>query len=1199
MKPLTIHLLGNPEVTLDRQLLSFPTRKVLALLIYLVVEGGRISREKLMALLWPESAPEKAAGTLRGSLSRLRKALQPAGAYLLSEGGTLAFNFERPHDLDLNWLAAAARPETAPGALTPVLDLDRGEFLEGFSLPDAPAFDTWAAIQREACQRQLETVYDRLSQHLLATHDSAAALKMAARWVARAPLSEQAYRRLMAAQALSGQRPAALHTYQQLQTTLDQEMGLEPSRETVVLADNIGRGRVGEERLAPSSMVGTAPVHKRYPLALPLVGRSAEHSRLAAAFQQTAQDGAQVVAIIGAAGVGKTRLVSAFQEWAMLEMPQVEIWHGRAFETGGRLAYQPVVEALRLRLEQVNAPEDLLDDVWLAELSQLMPELRTRYPDLPPPMTGDAHFVRARLFEAAANLASALVAQQPAIFVLDDMQWADADTLDLVHYLARRWAEMKSPILLIVAVRQEAYAADSALREWLTRLERDAPLTRLLLDSLSGEAVQQLVTRLAGEAADEKASSAFAAWLWAETRGLPFFIEALLGMLLEQGILHTRDEVRPGYDFAAALEGVRSAARVPMPPGVREVIRARLEQHSKEAGALLLAAAVLGQACTFERLYQVADLAERQALEAVEALLDGRLLIEQPADRRPYTLAHDYIREVVYSESHEVRRRVYHRRALLALEAAAEPPAECAFHAVAAQLDEPAFRFSVAAGSEAYASYALQDALSHFETAREASQRMQARNEIVDEDLLDRLYRQRGQALEINQDDEAAQANYEEMRAEALRRQSKTLELSALILQSNLHGHYTGVFNPLKSKELAQAGLVLARELGDKPAEARALWGLMVAELYSAGDSQQVVAYGQEALALARELGLKELIGLIQNNLCWPIGAQKHLEQSRQALNEAQAIWRELGNLPRLAEASRFMLIIHSMAGDHKSMLVDASKLAKLGASIGSRLDEIEALLWLASVHIRQGRLGQALENTEQYGAYAESLGHPNEMHGHQWARIKLYRAAGALEEAERWADELYSQRETAPPNFITHYFVEIARTKIARGKLAEGRVLLDELLANLPLDAVWSYDIIDLALCYGELSLALSQPENLFSGLEERFQPYREAGFSLLLADEHLLRAQAALALGQYDAARAALWKARQEAEAQDERAILWQILAAQSELERVKGDEAASTRLCDQALAVIEDIAEHAGELRSDFMNQPAVVELLSYKD
>ena len=452
---------------------------------------------------------------------------------------------------------------------------------------------------------------------------------------------------------------------------------------------------------------------------------------------------------------------------------------------------------MRPQLEQVNAPEDLLDDVWLTELSQLMPELRARYPDLPPPMTGDPQFVRARLFEALALLSSALAARGPAIFVLDDLQWADADTLDLVHYLARRWTETGTPIMLLLTVRQEAYAADAALREWLTILERDTFLTRLLLDNLGGAAVGQLVSTLAGEGAAEKATSAFAAWLWAETQGLPFFIKALLPMLVEQELLTASDETRSSYNFAAALAHVRSVARVPLPPGVREVIRARLAQHSKGANSLLLAAAVLGRACTFERLCQVADLAETEALEALEVLLDGRLLTERSADRRPYMMAHDHIREVVYTESREARRRVFHRRALLALEAAGAPAAECAFHALASLLDEPAFRYSVAAGDDAFVSYAVQDALTHFETAREVVRRMQARGEIVDTDLLDRLYKQRGLALELFQDDEAAQANYEEMRAEAIQRQNPAMELAGLIAQCNLHGRYSGVFKPL------------------------------------------------------------------------------------------------------------------------------------------------------------------------------------------------------------------------------------------------------------------------------------------------------------------------------------------------------------------------------------------------------------------
>jgi len=609
----------------------------------------------------------------------------------------------------------------------------------------------------------------------------------------------------------------------------------------------------------------------------------------------------------------------------------------------------------------------------------------------------------------------------------------------------------------------------------------------------------------------------------------------------------------------------------------------------------LLAAAVLGRACTFERICQIADLQVTDALDSLEALLGGRLLIEHPSERRPYNLAHDYIREVVYTESNEARRRVYHRRALLALEADGEPAAECAYHALAALLDEPAFRYSVAAGGEAFASYAMQEALSHFNTAREVARRMGERGEKVDPELLAGLYKGRGKILRLNQDDDAAAANYEEMRAEGEIYQSKALELSALIFQSNLHSHLTKVYNPQKARESGRAALVLAQELGDRAAQAHALWALQNAELYNAGDTRQIVAYGQEALVLARELGLKELIAHALKNLCWPFGAQKQLKQARDELAEAQSIWRELGNLQKVAEASRLMLNFHHQAGDHRSILIDAPKLSELGASIGSRLDEVEGLAWLVITYIRQGRFSKALNYLDQYGAYAESLGYPHEKHGHQWGRIKYYLAVGALDEAGRWANDLFAERKTIPPNFIAAYFTEVVRVKIALGKLDEGRAILDELLENLPWDAPFSYVIIDIALAYAEINLAQGQPENIFEGLEERLQPYRESGFGYLLADELWLRGRAALALGQYDAARESLLKAKDAAEAQDERAILWKILVTMSEVEKESDNTDSAEQLQEQARAVVDDIAAHAGEMRNTFLSRPAVAQLL----
>jgi predicted ATPase/DNA-binding SARP family transcriptional activator len=1203
MVGLTVRLMGNPEITVGQRPLSFRTRKELAILIYLLVEGGMHSRESLMTLLWPDSPAKNATVTLRGALSRLRNSLGPAGQFILSQAGKVGFDFEGSFDLDLDWLAAGILPQTPPNELSAILNLDRGEFLDGFSLPDAPEFDTWAAIQREAIQRQVERVYDRLTQHQLANRESNSAVETATRWVRRAPLSEPAYRRLMAAQALSGDRSGALRTYAQCQAMLQEEFGIQPARETEVLVENIGHDRLpkgpGEKMAAPGPPLGMPPIPARRGLLLPFEGRVEEHSQLAAAFRQASQGSPRVVALIGTAGVGKTRLLSAFQEWVVLDSPSVEIWDGRAFEMGGHLPYQPVIEALRLRLEQENAPEDLLEDVWLAELSQLMPELRARYPDLPPPMTGDASFVSARLFSAVAALGGAFTARNPAVFILEDMQWADADTRDLVHFLARRWAESKTPILLLLTVRQENFAADTPLREWLAQMGRDVPLTRLLLDPLNGENVRQLVNRLAGLGADEEVTNEFGAWLWAETGGLPFFIEALLQMLAAKGILAGREtEGRLGYDFAAALAQVKSAGQIQVPPGVREAILSRLDRLSEKEADILLAASVLGRECSFEALCQVADISESGALEAVEALLNGNLLAESRAIRRPYTPAHDYIREVVYSASHEVRRRIFHRRALNALEAEGAPAAECAYHAAASLLDEPAFRYSLAAGDEALHSNAFIESLAYYDRARDIAQKMGIKTAKVASHSLLRLYQNRGRALELTNQYEAAQANYQELANLAEEREDPAMRLAAIIALCIIYATYNPVFDPNKALELCQVALELAAKVNDREAEARALWCLMLVEFHTGGDNQKVLAYGEKALVMARELGLKELEGYVLGNLAWAYSLRVQLNEARQANEEALEIWQALGNLPMAADAISIKMGNLWLAGEYEDLLATGREALRLSQEIGNALHHYMALLFMGDVHRLQGRLGQALIHFDKAAAVSKESGDDRLLWGHHLYRLPVYLSGGALEKAEQLAGLLYANREKAKLIFQNYLLATIARTKIALGKLREGEAVLKQVFPTPDREVPFSFSIVPAIVADGQLQLALGNPEDALGRTGDVIQQLNQAGGRFYLAELLWLQGKAYLALEKCEQAMAALKEAKAVAEDTGERPILWQILAMLSELERMNGDELEAEKLRWQSQEIVSYIAENAGSntLRDSFLAQPGVARVLS---
>jgi len=210
---LQILALGPPEVYLGGNLVTFPTRKTLALLLYLAIEGGQQPRDHLASMFWPESSAELGYASLRNTLSRLQITLRDAGAppeppILATTSTTIGINPEMVADLDLRKVAQAftlAKTERSNRSLSPksnsrpILEeataLLRGEFLAGFSLGDAPIFDDWATMQREDWQRRLGLVLDRLSEIQFTQGEFSTAVETASDGYALDPIVRGAYRR--------------------------------------------------------------------------------------------------------------------------------------------------------------------------------------------------------------------------------------------------------------------------------------------------------------------------------------------------------------------------------------------------------------------------------------------------------------------------------------------------------------------------------------------------------------------------------------------------------------------------------------------------------------------------------------------------------------------------------------------------------------------------------------------------------------------------------------------------------------------------------------------------------------------------------------------------------------------------------------------------------------------------------------------
>jgi DNA-binding SARP family transcriptional activator len=796
--------LGPPDVRLGARRLAFPTRKTLALLIYLAVERGEQPREHLAALLWPESSPSRSHASLRNTLGHLQAALRPTGrkartAYLSVTHQALALNSDAGVEIDLHTVerayqaARAARagrssPEAAEG-LAGLPDLQaaaasqRGDFLAGFSLGDAPGFDDWADLQREVWRRRLGLILDRLSEIQFARGEFAATAETAARWIGLDALNETAYRRKMRAHFAAGERGQALETYEACRAALAAELGVEPEPDTAALAARI-RAPHAPHALARPAAAGPSQAPPAEALNTPVTflenqfaGRHAERRALMACYALAAAGQPQVVVVRGEAGIGKTRLAHEFLARAAAQ--GAEVLEGRTFESSRGLPYQPLLEAIRPRLERDDALPGPPDAAWWAPLRQLFPQLRAREPERPPGRAQAAASAgQTRLVEALVHLTLALADPAPLVLFVDDLQWADSATLELLQVAMRRWRERAARITLVVSLRSEALrpmaqpalAGPVSLSEWLVQVERELEPLQLELGPLGeGDTLEMVLAILSPPAAD------FAHWLFHETRGQPFYLMETLKDLLERGALHPRRRAAGEWAFEVDSEhDLGQAVRVPST--VRAVIRSRLDRLSPNAFTLLAAASVLDRQATFERLCALANLAPDPALPALDELVSGRLVLEEAPPGAglgaglgaslgaagAYAFANDMVRDVAYTEAGDARRRLFHRRALKVLAADRDAAALLAHHALAAGLPEAAFEHSLAAGQAALRLAAASEATAHFETARRLAREAGLAGPAFESQLRD-LYGGLGRAYELGGEHEQARAVYAEL----------------------------------------------------------------------------------------------------------------------------------------------------------------------------------------------------------------------------------------------------------------------------------------------------------------------------------------------------------------------------------------------------------------------------------------------------
>ena len=676
------------------------TRKAVALLAYLGVTGRPASRESLAALLWPEADGVDARGALRRTLSVLNSALDGIG--LTIDRTSVALRSGEV-DIDVNAMREALGRVRAHGHdpglacdacdawLVDALALDRGPFMDGFSLRDSEPFDEWQTAEGEGCRRDLAAALERLARSQLAARRWDRAVAAGRRWLELDLLHEPAHRLLMSAYAAAGEDAAAIRQYRDCVRVLEAELGVAPLGETTDLYEAIRTGAFRGPAAETATVVEADEPTFREPKPTegPLVGRAVELQALLDAVHAIDPDG-RLIVIEGEPGIGKTRLARALFD--RQSATGAALLEARAYAGELAIPYAAVTELVRSGLARPDAASRLaaVRPELLAEVARLLP--------IPGVRPGDGRIGdplgRARLLEALADVLTALVAGPvPGLIWLDDAHWADAATLEAVAFLVRRLRGRAIGILLtwrredlgdptgggIVAA---AAAGGRASVVTLGRLGR-ADIEVLARAALGADATPLFVDRL-----------------FADSEGLPLYVaEALASPAPDGGPAH---------------------------PGIDALVRNRLASTTELARQVASAAAVIGRSFDLETLRSASGRSEEETVVALEELT-RRGFVREVAPQERFELRYDFthasLRDVAYSALGLARRRLLHRRVAESL----TPPGEgrdggvqwslIAYHERLAGRTAQAAEAYRRAGEHARQVYANAEARAHLEAA--------------------------------------------------------------------------------------------------------------------------------------------------------------------------------------------------------------------------------------------------------------------------------------------------------------------------------------------------------------------------------------------------------------------------------------------------------------------------------------------------
>lgn len=426
-----------------------------------------------------------------------------------------------------------------------------------------------------------------------------------------------------------------------------------------------------------------------------LIGRTEEWAALDAAFERAHDGDPTLVLVIGEAGVGKSRLVAEFVAEAGLREPEPLVLGGTCAPMGDVGApYGPILAALRtlarrsegrdLGVSTRPGADQRAFERELGLAGGLLATTATAVAQAGDPVDG------VRLFEALLDLFQRLGRGRTVILVIEDLQWADQSTREILDFLVRCLRDAR--ILVVATVRTDEVGRRHALVPYLAELLRNRHVVRLEVAALGSADVRELIETIDGAAPSAERLDRIESL----ADGNPFYVEELAAAIGDAGTI---------------------------PASVREIVLGRVATLSDAARNVIRVAAVAGRSVDHGTLAAIAELDDRALGRAMDETIE-RGLIAYDSDREAYRFRHGLVREAVYADLLPGDRRRLHAAVARALaDGRGGPPsrlaAEIADHYDRAGRVASALEASIAAAEAAERVHGFHEATRHYERALE------------------------------------------------------------------------------------------------------------------------------------------------------------------------------------------------------------------------------------------------------------------------------------------------------------------------------------------------------------------------------------------------------------------------------------------------------------------------------------------------